>query len=767
MEREFPIWVIVLLPWVGALGCLLAARPGVRVLGSPRAALLGHYLGLGAAALALLFAVQGLEHLMVSDDPRALGHTPMPERFAAVVIGALRIESTLIADRLSTCAAFLLLAISVLARMFMAGPAGRRDLFGPVGGEPDATATRAALGRLALLGLLEGAAALVVFAGDLGLAAIGWALLGFGCAAAVTRELTNERRASAAGRVLIAAVLSDLALIAAGVGLLAVGIGLAHNNMWAPLTGDRLYELALRGVSFADVIALGLLVAVFVRMASMAWAGNSLLEVVLDAVLIPVPAIYLVLRYQRVLAYAPGVLAGLLVVGLLLALLGAGIGLARPQLPAPSPERPGRELGLAGTGLAQVGLVALALGVGAWRTAALLLLAHALGRFGLRLALLVASGERLQTWTARAVRVLCFGVAGIVPGLGFVALAQVLVDVLTRSSVLAPWISWLAALVVLLVAFVHAVAIARLWYEELGRRPGALESEEDDGIELAVLALLVVALVGLGVVGFGAWFGLSASPLAWLDKILPLAGGHERAPTGVQDGFRDVQSFAGAVARPWLAGSAALMALVTGFAWTWTRERLRRGHGAELVGLTAALERGLAMPLRAIQLAGLLFTGLSELAARGIGRALFEEGPHVLANLGRDLSSGFATRMRSLSLGGGRLALLGMLAGFGLLLGWLYGKPQVSSVWPSDEHGYGFGGLRPRLIRAGGGAGGASGEAVGTEPSPVGTSSGIRAPEYVPEQRRDGAEPPRLVPASRVSPSSTNPTSSTSGEAPR
>lgn len=747
MEREFPIWVIVLLPWVGALGCLLAARPGVRVLGSPRAALLGHYVGLGAAALALLFTVQGIEHLMVSEDPRALGHTPMPEWFPPVVIGSLRIESTLIADRLSTCAGFLLLAICVLTRMFMAGPAGRRDLFGAVGeGAVGEASTRAALGRLALLGLLEGAAALVVFAGDLGLAAIGWALLGFGCAAAVTREVTDERRTSAAARVLIAAVISDLALLAAGVGLLAVGIGLAHNNMWAPLTGDRLYELALQGVSFADVIALGLLAAVLVRMASLAWAGNSLLEVVLDAVLIPAPAIYLLLRYQRVLAYSPGVLAALLIVGLVLALLGAVIGLARPQLPAPAPERVGRELGLAGTTLAWVGLVAVAIGVGAWRTAALLLLAHALGRLGLRLALLVASGERLQTWTARAVRVLCFGVAGIVPGLGFVALAQVLIDVLTRSSVLAPWISYLGAIVVLLVAFVHAAAIARIWYEELGRTPGATATEEDDGIELAVLALLIVALVGLGVVGLGAWFGWAHSPLAWLDKILPLAGGHEQAPTGLQAGYRELGSFSGAVARPWLAGCAALMALVTGFAWTWTRERFRRGHGAELAGLTASLERGLAMPLRGLAIVRLLLVGLSELAARGVGRAGFEQGPQVLANLGRDLSAGFATRMRGLGLGGGRLSLLGMLAGFALLLGWLYGKPQVASVGPNDEHGYGFGGLRPRLIRAGGEAGGQA------EPLPAASSPGVRAPQYVPEQRPDGAEPPRLVPAS---PSST------------
>jgi NADH:ubiquinone oxidoreductase subunit 5 (subunit L)/multisubunit Na+/H+ antiporter MnhA subunit len=741
MEREFPIWVIVLLPWLGALGCVLAARPGVRVLGSARAALFGHYVGLGAAALALLFTVQGIQHLLVSEDPRALGHTPMPELFGPVMIGPLRIESTLIADRLSVCAAFLLLAISVLARMFLAGPTGRRDLFSrPETGsvEPDATATRSALRRLALLGLLEGAAGLVVFAGDLGLAAIGWALLGYGGAVAVAREVTDESRANAAGRVLIASVLSDLALLGAGVGLLAVGIGLAHNNMWAPLTGDRLYELALPGVAFADVIALGLLVAVLLRLASMAWAGNSLLEMLLDAVLIPAPAIYLLLRYQRVLAYSPGVLAGLLVFGLLLALFGAVLGLARPQQPAPAPERPGRELGLAGTGLAWVGLVALALGVGAWRTAVVLLLAHALGRFGLRLALLMASSEvALQTWTARVVRVLCFGVAGLVPGLGFVALAQVLVDVLTRSSVLAPWISWLAAMVVLLVAFVHAAAIARIWYEELGRKPGATvgsDAEEDDGLEFMVLALLVAALAGLGVVAFAASFGLSTSPLSWLDKILPLAGGHESAPTGLQDRFRDPQSFSGAAGRPWLAGSAALVALMTGFAWTWTRDRFRRGHGAELAGLTTTLERGMAMPLRAMQIAAVMLVGLTELAARGVGRALFEEGPRVLGNLGRDLQSGLAARMRRTGLGGGRMSLLG----------WLYGKPHAASLGPDAEHGYGFGGLRPRLIRAGGADG--AGESASGNTS-AGPHPGMRAPELVPEQRPDGAEPPRFVPA--------------------
>src|SRR5262249_40025793 len=148
-----------------------------------------------------------------------------------------------------------------------------------------------------------------------------------------------------------------------------------------------------------------------------------------------------------------------------------------------------------------------------------------------------------------------FAVAGIVPGLGFVALAHVLVDVLTRTSVLAPWISWLAAPIVLLVAFVHAAAIARIWYEELGRKRAVAQSTgEDDGLELAVLAVAVLALAGVGVISFAAWFGLTSSPLAWLDKVLPLAGGHESSPTGLQDRYRDTKVFSGAVSRPWVAG---------------------------------------------------------------------------------------------------------------------------------------------------------------------------------------------------------------------
>src|SRR5690606_40470097 len=92
--------------------------------------------------------------------------------------------------------------------------------------------------------------------------------------------------------------------------------------------------------------------------------------------------------------------------------------------------------------------------------------------------------------------------------------------------------------------------------------------------------------------------------------------------------------------------------------------------------------------------------GLSELAARGLGRGLSEEGPRLTRRLGRDVEAGLESRLRRVELGGPRKALLGVVAGLALLLGWLYGKPEVASVLPSDD--YGFGGLRPRLIRAGG-----------------------------------------------------------------
>jgi hypothetical protein len=498
-------------------------------------------------------------------------------------------------------------------------------------------------------------------------------------------------------RVLVTSLAGDLALAAAAVSLVVAGIGLAHNEMWAPLTGERLYAIGLLGVPTAELIAVALITAVLLRCASTAWFGNSLGEALLDAVAIPVPAIYLLLRYQRVLGYAPRVLVWLLLFGMVLALIAVAVGLLRPARGlAHRGPRPGDELGLAGTGLAWTGLLAMALGVGAWRTAALLVLAQALGRLGLRLALLLANDDQLPPWSGRIGRLLCCAVAGVAPGLAFVAMAQTLLDVLTRTSLLAPWISWPAALVVLLVAFGHAAAIARIWYESLARKPGAHVDADEDGLDFAPLALALIGLLVLGLISLGAWFELSESLLAWLALVLPLAGGHEAAPLGLRAEFRDGV----AVARSWVAGSGVLLAIVTGFAWTWTRERFRRAHGSELSHLAGGLGLLLAMPRRIVVVLALGLEGLTELAARGLGRGLFEEGPRVGKSLARELEIGLGPRLRKLGLGGARQALLGLLVGLALLLGWLYAKPEVASVLPSDD--YGFGGLRPKLIRAGG-----------------------------------------------------------------
>jgi NADH:ubiquinone oxidoreductase subunit 5 (subunit L)/multisubunit Na+/H+ antiporter MnhA subunit len=702
VARLFPLWVIVMLPWLTALAMLALAQAQVRLLGPRKAASFAHYLGLGASALALLFTIQAIDHLLAPDDPRALAHTPLGELLGPIVIGSVRIELTLVADRLSSCATLVLVSGFTLARMFMAGPAGQRELgFGfertdGSASEPTALAIR----RLGLLGLLEGAAILVVLAGDLGLAAIGWATLGLAAAVAVAREVDDERRASAAVRVLVTSLAGDLALGAAAVALVLAGIGLAHTELWAPLTGDRLYAISVVGLGNAELIAALLIAAVSLRLLSVGWAGNSVAEALLDALLIPIPSLYLLLRYQRVLAYAPTTLAVVLLIGLGLAVVAAAVALVRPErgIARRSP-RPGAELGLAGTGLAWTGLTLVAIGVGAWRTAVLLILAHALGRLGLRLALVVALDDQLPRWTAQIVRVVGWAVAGIGPGLGFVALAQTLLDALTRTSVLAPWVSWPAAAVVLLVAFLHAAAVARIWFEQLARKPGSrarADAVEEDGLDFAPLALVGAALVGLGLVSLLAWFGLSDSLLAWLDLVLPLAGGHENAPLGVRPEFREGL----AIARPWVAGSAALVALVTGFGWMWAREQFFRAHGGELAGLSRALELALALPRRIVWSFALVLVGLTELAARGLGRGLLEQGPQIAARLGRDAQAGIGPRARGLALGGAHQALLGIVAGLALVLGWLFAKPEVASVVPSD--GYGFGGLRPKLIRAGG-----------------------------------------------------------------
>jgi hypothetical protein len=253
----------------------------------------------------------------------------------------------------------------------------------------------------------------------------------------------------------------------------------------------------------------------------------------------------------------------------------------------------------------------------------------------------------------------------------------------------------------LLVGFAHAAAVARLWYESLERKPGVHGDEHEDGLDFGPLALALLGLLVLGIISLSAWFGVSESVTAWLDRVLPLGGGHAGAPLGIRPGFLDASEPGQVgVARRWIAGSGVLVALVTGFAWMWARDRFHRANGGELSSLARALELVLAGPRKILWTTALLLSGLTELAARGVSRGVFEEGPRIATRLGRDAKAGLAPRVRKLALGGPRQALLGLMLGLMLLLGWLYAKPEVASVTPSDD--YGFGGLRPKLIRAGG-----------------------------------------------------------------
>ncbi|MCA9702218.1 MAG: hypothetical protein KC431_32145, partial [Myxococcales bacterium] len=370
MAREFALWACVLLPWVAALPAVLGARPLIALLGPRRAALLAAYLALGASLLVLMFCMQGIDMLLAPDDPRGLAHTPWPTVLPPLVIGELRLELVLVGDRVAMSAALSIAVLVALGRIFLGGPAGLRDLgldpsYGPqawLRDEAPATEsaptleeidrTLGALRRLGLLGLLEGAALLVVLAGDLGLAVVGWATLGVGAAVAVARRLSDEVRASAATRVLALSMVGDLCLGAAAVVLVLAGIGLAHTGLWAPRVGDRLYETGLLGLPTAELTAGLLLAAAFSRLMCLAWAGNSLNEALLEAVLISMPAVYLLLRFHRVLAYAPTALAAALLLGTVLTLLGSLSALLRPHGgQGRRVERGGIEQGLAGTAL--------------------------------------------------------------------------------------------------------------------------------------------------------------------------------------------------------------------------------------------------------------------------------------------------------------------------------------------------------------------------------------------------------------------------------
>lgn len=712
MAGQYPLWILVLLPGLGALLAALIARVGPRLLGPRSAGMLAHYIGLGGSTMSLLFCAQLVQLLGKSpDDSYFFAHTAFAGSVGAVEIGALRLSPTLVGDALSASAAALLLAFMVVARVFVPSPAGQRalglaaldDARPDDGGVGEAGALREArrtLARFALLGLLECASLVVVLAGDLGLAAVGWLVLGLAGAALVAREPGDERRGDAATRMLAWGLCGDLALVAAGLALVVGGVELTHRSLWAPLTSDLLYASIFAGFSRADLIASLLACAALVRLVSLAWTERSLVELLVDAALCSIPAVYLLLRYQRVLAYAPTVLLILLMLGMVLALVAAATALLRPRGVWPGEE--GTSLGRRALGLCWVGLLCMAIGVGAWRSAALLLLAHVLTRLSLRLSLLLAQGRGGLGPVTRAIaRVACLGAAHLAPGLGFAALAQTAVDVLTRESLLAPWVSVPAVLTVLFVAWASAAATARIWYEALAEQPGmrAQELDEDeDGLDFAPLLVAIGVSVVLGVWTVASWFGWASAPLTSLEVFMPLAGGHAGAPTDLQEWARPEVGVG--AARSWTAGCAALVALASGYGWVWARERFHRAAGGELEGWSEALGRALAFPRRALAPLGTLAVGLCELAAQGLGRGLFEQGPRVAGELARDWSASLAPRLRAASPGAGRVAMLGLLSGTLLLLGWLYAKPEVSALVPTDD--YGFGGLRPRLIRAGG-----------------------------------------------------------------
>ncbi len=700
MIREYPLWVAVLLPWVASLLLLLTTRPLLGLLGARRTFELAHHVGLGATALALLFVGQTIPHLLM-DDPRALVDTLDADWLRQIPLGSTGIDTMLVGDRLAISAGLLIGGGFMLARLFVGGPAGLRELGVPGGPlEPEIFAAKRALRRLGLLGLLEGAAMLVVLAGDLAVSAIGWALLGLGSALATARTLDDERRASMASRVLVLALLGDLALFGVVVVLIAGGIGSSHSQLWLPATGDRLFATGLTGVPLTDVLALLLVVAVGTRLAGLTRIANSIAEALVDAVVVAVPAIYLLLRFHRVLGMAPTVLAVVSIAGVVFASLGVAIALVRPsRAQARRSERPVGEQALAGTALTWIGLTMLAIGVGAWRTTALLLAAHVLGRLGLRLALLTAEpGARLPTVTGHVTRVLAWAVAGVAPGLAFVGFARLAVELLARNSLLGSWFGAGAALVVVAVAGGHAAAVARLWYQREAEPATGKQPDDEDGLDFASSALALLGLALLGVLALLELFGSSVGPTAWLDLVLPEAGGHPRVPLQVGESFRGESG----IARSWKVGSLVAIAIPTWFGWLWSREHFRRGEGAELAGLAIAVERSFVLVRRLGAGFGLIFVGLAELAAHGVGRGLYEQGPKLIGNLARDLGAGVGSKLRhhGLWIDGARASVLGLATGLVFVLGWLFFKPSVVEVVPTDP--YGFGGLAPKLIRAGG-----------------------------------------------------------------
>ncbi len=624
--------------WIPALP-LLAALAGVLV--APRfrhqpdrLAALCLQLGIGGPLLALFMTLSATGGLFTASAPARLSET-VTTWLSVGTTTTLHLDLGL--DHLAATAMAVLFVLT-LCTQFAAADRPQQLL-----------RISAALGAALLL--LLGESLLVI--------ALGWHLLG-------VISLSAGRRLSPAR--LRAFALGDAALWAAFAGLTyaagAPNFGQIHRTaLQGP--GSRLAQLDLYGLPLAPCIALALTFALLLRLLAFpptpgaAAKANASFSALTSGAITPIVGVYLLLRFNSVLAIDPTALS-------LLSALGSGLALVATARALASTSA---QAALAWVGRAQLGLVLVGIGVRAWVPALVLAWVIAASQCGLHIAASARpKGGDHRPWTrlGAALNALAASAAtpiGALPPLALIAAAA--------------WalkgVSALAAPGIVIISGVLAVVIARNPQKSPKNATGHPPEEP----------LIAVATVSLGLFGLG--LGILCLPM--LSQGLAMNGDLAQHPwaTLLQPALRLGQVLAPAA--PLDSGVlSALTALILLTAWLGTAvgrripaQMARRKLPAALtdaLGTLAALDP-LWSTIRTAP--GGLILGLEELQSR-LRRRIY---------LRLWLAQG-RTRPQ---------VLLALIIGIAATLGVIYCNPSVVVIGPTAVHPIDLGGINP-LIKA-------------------------------------------------------------------
>ncbi|MEZ4384220.1 MAG: hypothetical protein R3A79_23000 [Nannocystaceae bacterium] len=619
MERE---QVLLSLLWIPALP-LLAAAIG-RLL-EPRlrrdpAVLQARALQLaaGSTALTALLAGSAIGQLLRDDGPTRI----IEELWSWMSVGTTTtLRAVFVMDPLGGVVIAGLLLVVFLAQLVAAGRP--RQLLG--------------------MSVALSAALLITLAKSLALIALGWHALGI--VALFAGEGPTRRR-------IRALALADGALWLA-FGAMTYAAGAPELELVLRST-ERLKSLELAGAPLAVVAGAGLVVAIVARAVGAASATSTPDRGPLAALLAGLtllPAAYLLLRLSPIFALDAGLTAAVAASGALLLLLACARALA-----APCPRAT-----LAHVGLAQLGLVLVAAGVGAWLPALLIAGIAAVTQLGLRAAeaSIDAPGETHRPWT-RLGAALC-GLAatsatplGLLPPLGAVTAAA-----WTRGGAgVALAIALIAAAGAL--AFAVARALRRLFADAPGR------AREEPAVAVVATSLGVVGLA-LGALHLPAIPGLVAGE-SWLEPHLRPA-------------LRQAEQLA-ATAPPSSALLGAMTFALLLAAWVGIALGRRLPAAAASRDPVARLEARLRPALR---------LGAAVVAAPG---ALVD---HLERLLGA-LRLWIAGRIWLADGRPGARVVVMLVAGVGLTLAPVYCNPDVIVVGPTGVHPVDLGGLDPLIM---------------------------------------------------------------------